>query len=396
MEIFARKHFRSNSLLLWMVRVGIYLRRAIARIDERFPNWKFAAFDIIAVIVGLLLGTFVKTGDALKFPTWALVPILAFTPLAFVAAITLAGGYGSDDRTLKNTFVGYLLGFFVVNTLQFFFKDFGFSRGIPLAITGIGAAIGITARFVRILHRRVYGSEAIRRIAFLSRSVVRSEQRNIVRNMFLGRPVTIVGSIAPTFSELDVLGENVLGTVESIAKIVTAQRLTDIVVLDANLSYGQVLRAMNLTANKSVRFHIASSSAESSAVDAPTAVRARRKGPRLVKKITDRLISVCILIFIVPVVYLTSRRAAVKSRPLLEAALGRRPLVYGGPSRAVNMRDPVFTVAELYQDESLDQNELARIEEFYTMNQSLLLDCEIILAIIRLRTTAQAKSLPGE
>ena len=50
MEIFARKHFRGNDLLLLLVRIGIRVRRLLARIDERFPIWPFAIVDSILVL----------------------------------------------------------------------------------------------------------------------------------------------------------------------------------------------------------------------------------------------------------------------------------------------------------------------------------------------------------
>ncbi|MCE7934834.1 MAG: hypothetical protein DYG96_09595, partial [Chlorobi bacterium CHB2] len=56
---------------------------------------------------------------------------------------------------------------------------------------------------------------------------------------------------------------------------------------------------------------------------------------------------------------------------------------------------PVFTMAGLCGDERLNEREVAAIEGYYAAHQSLLLDCEIILATFRMRGTQQPRPRPA-
>lgn len=397
MEIFARKHFRSNIPLLLLVRMGIGLRRLIARVLERFPTLGFAPVDIFAIVIGIAIGSIEKTGSPFGYPSWALPVVFGVPPAVFVACIAASGGYRLDNRSLRGTATGYLFGFFVLSALPYFFKDYAFSRGVVLVTTGVGATIGLSARFLWLLWRGTFGRDAIRRIAFLTRQEIGPELRASVRRMFLGKPVTIIGGIAPTFSELDHLPGTHLGTVENIAKLVTTHRLTDIVVFDHRLSYSEVMRAVNLTARQTVRFHIANESLVSGFDAMPVQVndmpeRMRRVRSRTAKSIRDRALAI-LLLLVMPVVYLAGRLRTARARELVEVLVGRRPLVGAGPSEGPDARDPVFTVAELCHDEPLSAREIVQVEEYYRRNSSFLLDCEIIVAAIRLRNTPSRRPL---
>src|SRR5207302_2708105 len=132
MEIFARKHFRSNLLLLWLIHLGIWVRRSIARVQERFPHWGFVPIDLVATFGGFMIGSVIKSGSPFNYPLWALPMVVGLPPLIFVIALAIAGGYNFDDRSVGRALFGYLLGFFVLSTLPYFFKDYAFSRCIVI------------------------------------------------------------------------------------------------------------------------------------------------------------------------------------------------------------------------------------------------------------------------
>lgn len=401
MEIFAEKHFRSNRPLLWMIRLGIRIRRGMARLQDRLPMGWFIPIDVLTVFAGFMLGTVIKAGGPLAYPDWALPAVIVVPPLVFVAAIAVAGGYGSDDRVPARALFGYLLGFFVLSALTSFFKDYAFSRGVVLMTTAVATVVGVALRFFWLLYKRTFGSESTRRIAFLSREEAGAKLRHAVRWMVYGKPVTIIGTIVPTFAEFNPRETTMLGSVENIAKIVREHKLTDIFVLDPKLSYEEVLEAMVYTSNQSVRFHITRSSLEplEMLVDLHGAAAGPMYAPRskgtyhLSKKLRDKFLALCILTLIFPALYLTGKAPGVRLRELVDVLRGRRPLVGGGPSGTITARDPVFSVAAICRDENLSQRELAQIETYYATNQSLLLDSEIMIAGLRLRRGGDAGDL---
>jgi GT2 family glycosyltransferase len=397
MEIFARTHFRSNRPLLWLVHAGIAIRRLFARLVEAFPNWPMAGVDAVAVIIGFILGVLLKTGTPLLSWSNPITVELLMPPVIFVITIALAGGYRSDEHAPRSAISGYLFGSFVLSTLTYFFREYASSRGILLATTGVGMSIGVAARFLWLLWRRTYGAESLRRVAFLGREEIDAPQREAVRRLFFGRPVAVVGRIAPTFTPPGSASAGVIGAVENIRKIIRESRLTDIVVFDSGLRYGEVMQAIGLAGSQSVRFHIASETILSRGADQSIprievgrAVRTTSASGNLAKRLRDRVVALVFLLFLLPAVYSMSRRPAVRLRQLLEAVRGIRPLVGSGPRRDALGGDPLFTVAELCQEEDLSPDELAQLDSYYLSSQSLLLDCEIIISAIRLRGVAGA------
>ena len=398
MEIFARKHFRSNAPLLWLIRAGIALRRMIARVNERFPSWWLAGIDVAGLLAGLMIGSEIVFGKLLGYPVWALPAVLLLTPLLFVLTIGLAKGYDADDRIPRNAMLGYLMGFFVLSALTYFFPDYRFSRNVVVMTTGLATTIGVCARFLWLLYRRTYGAEAIRRIAFLSSRDPQPEVRNSVRRTFLGRPVSIEGTIAVDYSDAEIRGK-VLGTVENIAKIVREFRLTDIFVIDSSMSYGDVISAMSHTTGQPVRYHVVRQG-ESLEPAAPPATQAHHSTGRpvayrrggLFTWLSDRAIAVGLLMTL-PIVYLSGGRPASQkrlARDLGGVLVGRRRLVGSG---ADSRERPLFSVADLCGVESLTERELAQIDTYYISNQSFLLDCEIIVATFRHRPVARGAAV---
>jgi GT2 family glycosyltransferase len=393
MEIFAHKHFRRNRLTLWLIRIGIRLRRLIARVQEQFPNLRFAAIDIIGTLLGLALGSTIRFGDPFVYPLSALPIVYIVPPLVFVATIAISGGYGALERLLGRGMFGYLLGFFVLSTLPYFFKDYAFSRGVVIATTAFATFFGMTVRFLGLLYRRTFGDESIRRVAFLSRQSANGDVRRAVRRMFLGRPITVVGTIAPTFSESEQVQDATLGSVENIAKIVRQHRLSDIVVMDETLNYSEVLKAIHLASGRAVRFHIVRGEFDVVEELPDTSVRFRHSSPAhdirytssLAKRLRDRLLAIFMMVFILPIVYLSRHVSVARVRELWEVVIGTRLLVGGGAHDPGTGRAAVFTVADLCHDETLSQHDIAQVEHYYATNQSLLLDCEIMITAFRLR-----------
>lgn len=399
MEIFARKHFRSNIALLWLIRAGIRFRRAIARVGERFPGIGMAAVDIIAALIGFVIGSTIKFGGPFNYPDYAFPTVVVLPPLIFVASLAVVGGYSSDDRSPGKALLGFMLGFFILSTLPYFFKDYAFSRGVVLLTTGVAAFAGVSGRFLWLLYRRTFGAESIRRVAFLSRQEIEPETRNAVRRMFLTRPVAIIGTIVPTFSETGTVGEEALGTVENIGKIVRQYRLSDIVVLDSALSYSEVLTAMGHTASQPLRYHLMHGSLETTGeiVAEPAASGSvlhpeRRWGnSAFVRGLRDRLLALAGLIM-APVVYLFARDPGRHLGKLWQVLVGRRALVGVSAGSGSRAGEPVFSMTAFHREGTLSARELAQIESFYIFNQSFLLDCEIIIALLRHRNLGEERS----
>jgi len=400
MEIFARKHFRRNPLLLWLVRLGIALRRGVARITERFPGWSFAPVDVTAAVAGFVVGSIMKFGTPFNYPEWAVPIVWCVPPLLFVASIAGAGGYGLDERTPTKTLLGVLIGFFVLSTLPYFFKDYAFSRGVVVVTTSFVGAVGVVARVVRLLWRRTFGGDSIRRVAILSRGGAGEQVRRHVRRLFVTRPVVFVGSIAPTVEEMHSSQTDELGSVDNIIPILRDNRLTDIVVVDPGLGYTEVIRAMELAGSQRVRFHVLHGRMLSS-MDAATHAR-QTSGvfgvhgrPRKRRRFWHRVAALVVLLVGWPAVYWVARHPGAFLRALGSVVRGRRELVGSGASDP----PPLFAMTTLAGSGDLSATDLAAFDESYHGNGSFLLDAEIIIGNLRglsmRRGSAEGESVEG-
>ena len=396
MEIFARKHFHHQRFLLPFLRFGIRLRLGLARLTRLFPRGWFALIDIAAVLIGLIIASIIRTG-AVSFPESTIPWVFIAPPVPFVIAIGMAGGYGADHARLSRVLLGYLGGFFILSTLPYFFEAYRFSRGIVLATTAIGAMLGLSLRFVTLLYQRTFGRESRRRIAILGTIPPTGSQRNRLRRLFLGRPVRVVGVIAPRFSDLDRLGDEGLGTVENIARIVDRERLSDIVVLDRSISYGVVIGGIRNAAPTSVRFHLMKEGDEGVDEEIPGEHRRggggpyRRKAPVL-KRLQDRFLAALLLISL-PIWPILGRRVPVPASSLVTAFMGGRPLI--GAGRGDPGGSPVFGAADLYGGDTLSDGEVAEIGRYYATHRTFLLDCEILVASLQESSgAAAARSAP--
>lgn len=392
MEIFARKHFRSRLLLL-PIRAGIWLRRGMARVNQRIPNWPFVIVDILATLIGFSIGAQIQFGGLFTLPGYAYPEVLIVPPLLFVLTGMIARSYDESDRIPRNAAFGFLLGFFVLSALTYFFKSYAFSRGVVLVTTGVAATIGVASRFLWLLYQRTFGGDAIRRIAFLTATEPSDEIQAAVRRSFFGKPVSVEGRIALTFGQTDGSAMPLLGSIENVGKIAQSHQLTDIFVLDATVSYGEVLRALANSAGQPTRFHILREGGEWLAADSGT--RSGGKGEpdmgAFLSKHTRGRILAGVMLLLWPVVY-WARPSAITAGAIAGALFGKRQFVGGGPSR---LGIPVFTMAGLCGDERLSEREVAAIEGYYAAHQSLLLDCEIILATFRIRKQQQPRNQPA-
>ena len=403
MEIFARKHFRSP-ILLQMVRIGILIRRGIARVGRNFPSLSFALIDVSAILIGFIISSLIVIGS-LNFPSYAIPWVFVAPPLIFLLALAASGGYGVDAGRLSRTLLGYLIGFFILSTLTYFFEGYRFSRGIVLATTGIGAILGLTSRFVLLLYRRTYGRESAQRVAVISGKPLGTPLRDRLRETLLGRPVIVVGVIAPTFSQLDEVGERGIGSIENIARIVREQRLTDVFMVDSEIGYGEVISAMRLCAGESVRFHVIRDTRDGvpgEIISHPTsrfsiAPEPYRQRIPLTKKLTDRFLALIVLLFLPLIGTATRREKKVSVKRLFQAFVGTRPLVRGAASES-GEPEPVFTAVSVYSDQIHDEKSLVEIERYYEANRSFLLDCEIIVSSLRSGSAQlqRIEGVPGE
>ncbi|MFZ1572051.1 MAG: glycosyltransferase family 2 protein, partial [Candidatus Kapaibacterium sp.] len=380
MEIFTRKHYGKNKLLLQLLKFGIRFRRTFAQLNEKFPFWRFAILDLIFTLLGFSISTYQKFGKLFYYPDYAVPWVYVAPPIVFVFSLAISGAYRKDESIVQRSLLGFMFGFFFLSTLPYFFKSFAFSRGVILLTTAISVSAGVFGRFILLLYSRTFGIEAIKRIALLSSSKVKPEIKNSIRRLFLGRPVKILGTIYADQSEFNQNKlEDGLGTIENIFQVIKLNSITDIFIVDDKLNYSLVVAAMKRTSLLSAQFHVYNQGNQITNLNILTNYKFG-----ISKIIRDKILEILFL-FSYPLLYIFSKELRINNylSKTIKALFSMRPFVGSVPKLGSNKNSSAVFVASLITKEKvIEQNELKQIEEYYTANSSLLLDCEIILSIL--------------
>lgn len=386
MEIFARKHFGQNKILLFLLRLGIKFRRTLAQFDEKFPLWQFYILDLIAIMVGFALGTIIKFSNIFYYPAYAVPWVYIIPPIIFGLSLALSGAYRKDRTIVERSVLGYMLGFFMLSALPYFFKNYAFSRGVIIISTFSGLFFGAIGRFLFLLYDRIWGKDAIKRIAFLSKNLVENEIKDNAQSMFLGRAVSILGTIYLTQSEFD---KNRLldgiGTIDNIGQAIKDNNISDIFIIDKELNYSEVLLAMQRSSKLNTRFHVYNTP---NIVDNYSEKKYRLGISKLIRDKFLAIMFLCFYPLYYCVKYMRSRvknyNGNLKSKnyysKTLKNLFSKNKLVAPTYKQQVG-NNAVFVASDI--SNITNEENLVRLEEFYNNNSSLLLDSEIILVLVR-------------
>jgi GT2 family glycosyltransferase len=168
MEIFAAKHYGSSWLFLAFLRIGIAIRSVLAYASLYRLEVGFALADVCLLNAAMLVASYVWKGRVWVFPSYAYPTVFVVLSLITLAMMTAAGEYSPYSKpSVRRTFSGMMMSFFVLSALTYFFRDYAFSRTVLLLTIGLGICLTAAARVGVELATKLSGGGAERRIAFI-------------------------------------------------------------------------------------------------------------------------------------------------------------------------------------------------------------------------------------
>jgi GT2 family glycosyltransferase len=257
MELYAQKHHGRSSLLLLAVRLGIFVRSALAYANRYKRAILVMALDAISINGALLLATKLRFGEYFGFPPYAYPTVFIALTAVALGSLLAAGEYVDSKPSFRRAFAGLMLCFFVLSSLTSFFRDYAFSRGVLLMVISFSILMTGLVRILIAIYDQSVGKEADRRIAILGMNehavrIIHSLQSAETRN------ADLVGVIASSETDLNEFqGLPVIGNISYLSKLTEQYRLQEIIITDDSMRRTEMMELITNASALSPRFHVA-------------------------------------------------------------------------------------------------------------------------------------------
>jgi GT2 family glycosyltransferase/lipopolysaccharide/colanic/teichoic acid biosynthesis glycosyltransferase len=430
MHLFVMKHLSRSHIFAWLLRFAISISSRVAMLRALLRPLGIALIDIILVDVSLMLAELIWFGTWFRLPSHAYPIVYTIPGVIVVASLYAAGVYTNRRMSVSRTAIATLLSFVVLSALVFFFKDYGFSRGV-IIISGMLSILFLP--FWR-LSSRVLGKSTShgRKSIFGRRTLIvgtdRSGQelfRRLRSRVSDGYEVLGFVDVNRRRIGQEVAGLPIVGSTANIGKVIQDLKVSDVIFSTQVLSYTDILSVIGRTREQSVNFHLVPNTLEviigKGSVDSldelplvQITYNIEKATHRALKRALDLSVSLLLLISIYPFVYF-KRLLAGSSRSdfilRLPAVLSGKLSLVGPPSESpaqrqgageatpvgsrsgsgLNLGKPGLTgLIQLQRSRPLAVEEQEQFNVYYAKNQSLALDIEILL-----KTLLQSRRSPS-
>jgi O-antigen biosynthesis protein len=396
MLIFVRKYYHSSKWFEAILVFGIYARAILAVLRRIVETLKVPVFDALLIVGSLLIGFRYKFSI---YPSLFLEIALPVYVVIWMFSLMMFGLYKEKENfSIKPIFPALLIGFGVASMLNFFFKDYAFSR------------VGISASYL-LMNGLLVGWRILVRSFFLKSfsgvmpeprrvAIVGTEDTSIDIAIKLKSEVAknyqIVGFIKTSSSANNTaklpIG-SLLGSLENLNEIISINRVSEVIFVSDALSNSDVLSAMTKCNGRGdVEFKIVpqgldlmigkgtidelTSTVPLAEVDYNLSRPARQQSKRL----ADIIVALPILIFS-PFLWLFGHRHIFRSLGLV--IVGRRTWVGAASSETEQTKSGIFigkrgvwSLADLRKAQS---SMAEQVDIYYAKNSSLGLDLEILM-----------------
>ena len=437
MHLFVMKHLSRSHIFAWLLRFAISVSSRVAMLRAFLRPLGIALIDFVLVDVSLMLAELIWFGTMFRLPSHA-YPIVYTVPGVIVAASLYAAGVYTHRRmSVARTAVATLLSFVVLSALVFFFKDYGFSRGVII----ISGMLSILLLPLWRLSLRLSGRSTSegRKSIFGRRTLIVGTDRSGQELLRRLRSRVSDGYEVLGFVDVNrrrvgekVAGLPIVGSTDNIGKVIQDLKISDVIFSTQVLSYADILSVIGRTREQSVNFHLVPSTMEviigKGSVDSldelplvQITYNIEKATHRSLKRMLDVCISLLLLISAYPFVYfrriltgasrsnfifrlpaVLSGKLSLVGPPIESVAQGhgaeKVPPAGNRSSSGLYLGKPGLTgLIQLQRTRSLTAEEQEQLNVYYAKNQSLALDIEILLKTFLQshRSAVPAETIPA-
>ena len=418
MHLFVQKHLSGSLLFSLLLRFAITVSSRIAIARAFLRPLAVALVDILLVDLSLLLAEIIWFGTLLRLPVQAYPIIYTVPALIVVGGMFWAGVYTHRRMSVSRTILATALSFVFISALVFFFKDYGFSRGVTI-ISGMLSCLLLPAW--RLILRMMGRSSTEGRRSILGRRtlIVGTDKsaEELLRRLRsrVSDGYDVLGFVDVNRKRVgeELSGLPIVGSTDNIGKVIHELKVSDVIFSTQTLSYTDILSVIGRTREQSVNFHLVPNTLEviigKGSVDSlnelplvQISYNIEKSTNRSLKRLFDIAVSFLLLISIYPFLYfkrIVSGATASHFILRLPAVLaGKLSLVgppesfqqvieatvpgYAGPNHTgmLFLGKPGLTgLIQLQRNRTLSEQEREQYNLYYAKNQSLALDVEILL-----------------
>lgn len=402
MRLFVRKHLAASFLGEAVLSFAISMREFLAF----FGRWKLTFWAMVADFLVFDISLYLSERSYQYFNHWRGFPDSAdvyvyLVPVIFHIFIgILVGNYSREKLSILRTLFATMASFFFLSATLYFFKDFGYSRAVLLmayfgalmlsviwrTAAKIGGKIGIGDSMYANKKTIIVGTTSI-----AQKIAEKLNSSNTHTNI-------VAGFIGNTNKELGqkLHGVEIIGTVETIKKVVEERKIREIIFSVDDLSYSKMMKIVSAMQNSDVDFKVAGSNmqylvgkTEVSLLDDIPLVELSyslfNPANRIVKRMFDIAVAMIILFILRPFAALFMKKPGNPEE--YKRIIKNTGAVLRGAWSVVGAKEPSEKEEQfigkpgltgLWFTEGEDSQNMEKLNIFYARNHSIWLDVEIV------------------
>lgn len=399
MQIFVKKHYKFNIVLMILLSLSIKLRSIFAFFYKHRSSVLQILLDNLAVTFSVYLAEQLYLVQKLGWngflpeakPYIYIVPSILFNLLTF-----MFGSYRFNKIYLLRKIIALTLNFILLSAFTFFFKEYGYSRAVTLLSFLFSALIivlyGIIFKLIYYQATPNFIKVAIVGTNETSLKLVDKLKKNIKHIYEIKGLITF--KTDEVYKNID--GLSVIGSIENIEKIISEYQLEKIVITPNILSYEQILKLLTRCQGK-VEFLLATNTLEylvgksNSQLDEDIELLKidyayLKLSNRIMKKIFEKSI-LLVMMIIYPVKYITKNNFVKRLYDNLYALVrGEKQIVgFSSNPNGNNLGKPGITGLWYISKHPKDENVLESYDILYAKNYSVWLDIQILIKSFRMK-----------
>ncbi len=401
MHLFVKKHFASSLLVELILRSGIGFRNFFAFLGKR----KLVLFPVIIDFLFFDLSIYLAEKFYIHMSDWPgfhsyHLPIIYTVPAIIHIIIgSLIGVYKKDSLSVLKNFSTIIVSFFILSAITYFFKNLAYSRAVVI-FTYILLFLVLT--FWRAIAKLAFkvgtdkyevGKKTL--IVGLNNYVIQIADKLKSKKTDLHSVAGLIGfsnkDIGKKFEDLEVIG-----TIENIEKVIKDKQIKEVIFSSQELSYNQMMKIVSKCQDENVEFKLIGNNLDF--IVGKTSVSMLDDIPliqisynisnsllRFIKSLFDYTLSVLVLFFIYPFIYLITKVS--KKQTIFRKFILNVPQVltgkvsFVGPQKAEsngNLYLGKKGLTGLWFTENADERDYEKLNIFYAKNQNVWLDLEIL------------------
>ena len=404
MHLFVKKHFASSLIVEAILRSAIALRSLFAFLGKKkliiiSVLLDFILFDLCVYISEEIYRTIKPSW--LGFPDYAQWIIYTIPASLQIVVASFVGVYQKNKLSILKVILSILIGFPILTSLTFFFKQFAFSRAaILIAYILIFISFIIWRIIFKLFFHKLLASEPDKQ----KRTLVVGTQENAVQiALKLKHKKTelrnIVGLISNSYKDVGnkIDSFEIIGTDQNISKVIRDYQVDEIIFSSEELSYNQMIQIISSLRKENIEFKVVGS--DQDFVVGKTSVSILDDIPlfeinfnisdtkmRFIKNLFDFTFALLTLFLVYPFIFFKYKIASQNKTDFAEFIL-KVPYVLSGKYSFVGPKENstkqnIFLgkkgLTGFWYYETEDKDEIEKLDFYYAKNQNIWMDIEII------------------